>query len=447
MIERLSEKYLNKMKELLGDEYDDYLNSFNEKRIHSLRVNNAKISNEEFERICPFKIKRIPWIENGYYFDENDRPSKHPYYYAGLYYLQEPSAMTPANVLPIEKGDIVLDACAAPGGKSLELASKLGDSGLLVSNDISVSRAYSLLKNLELGGHKNIYVMAEDISKLSKKFVKSFDKILIDAPCSGEGMLRKDPSIIKEWEDKGNEYYANLQKDIVKSAVSMLKDGGMMVYSTCTFDKSEDEDIVSYILSLDDDLKLERINEYEGFTRGIDMDEAIRLYPHKLQGEGHFVALVKKDTPKTVTVKKKHVSKIDSKEAEEFIKLIKRDFDDGYFEIINNNLYFIPEYDFEKKGLRILRSGLLMGEIKKHSFEPSMALALNLKMDEFKNVINLSVDDKRVISYLKGETISVPEAKDGWVLVCVNGYSLGFGKMQSGIMKNKYAKEWRYKGD
>ena len=445
MIERLSEKYLNKMKELLGDEYDDYLNSFNEKRIHSLRVNNAKISNEEFERICPFKIKRIPWIENGYYFDENDRPSKHPYYYAGLYYLQEPSAMTPANVLPIEKGDIVLDACAAPGGKSLELASKLGDSGLLVSNDISVSRAYSLLKNLELGGHKNIYVMAEDISKLSKKFVKSFDKILIDAPCSGEGMLRKDPSIIKEWEDKGNEYYANLQKDIVKSAVSMLKDGGMMVYSTCTFDKSEDEDIVSYILSLDDDLKLERISEYEGFTRGIDMDEAIRLYPHKLQGEGHFVALVKKDTPKTVTVKKKHVSKIDSKEAEEFIKLIKRDFDDGYFEIINNNLYFIPEYDFEKKGLRILRSGLLMGEIKKHSFEPSMALALNLKMNEFKNVINLSVDDKRVISYLKGETISVPEAKDGWVLVCVNGYSLGFGKMQSGIMKNKYAKEWRYK--
>ena len=445
MIERLSEKYLNKMKELLGDEYDDYLNSFNEKRIHSLRVNNAKISNEEFERICPFKIKRIPWIENGYYFDESDRPSKHPYYYAGLYYLQEPSAMTPANVLPIEKGDIVLDACAAPGGKSLELASKLGDSGLLVSNDISVSRAYSLLKNLELGGHKNIYVMAEDISKLSKKFVKSFDKILIDAPCSGEGMLRKDPSIIKEWEDKGNEYYANLQKDIVKSAVSMLKDGGMMVYSTCTFDKSEDEDIVSYILSLDDDLKLERISEYEGFTRGIDMDEAIRLYPHKLQGEGHFVALVKKDTPKTVTVKKKHVSKIDSKEAEEFIKLIKRDFDDGYFEIINNNLYFIPEYDFEKKGLRILRSGLLMGEIKKHSFEPSMALALNLKMNEFKNVINLSVDDKRVISYLKGETISVPETKDGWVLVCVDGYSLGFGKMQNGIMKNKYAKEWRYK--
>lgn len=445
MIERLSEKYLNKMKELLGDEYDDYLNSFNEKRIHSLRVNNAKISNEEFERICPFKIKRIPWIENGYYFDESDRPSKHPYYYAGLYYLQEPSAMTPANVLPIEKGDIVLDACAAPGGKSLELASKLGDSGLLVSNDISVSRAYSLLKNLELGGHKNIYVMAEDISKLSKKFVKSFDKILIDAPCSGEGMFRKDPSIIKEWEDKGNEYYANLQKDIVKSAVSMLKDGGMMVYSTCTFDKSEDEDIVSYILSLDDDLKLERISEYEGFTRGIDMDEAIRLYPHKLQGEGHFVALVKKDTPKTVTVKKKHVSKIDSKEAEEFIKLIKRDFDDGYFEIINNNLYFIPEYDFEKKGLRILRSGLLMGEIKKHSFEPSMALALNLKMNEFKNVINLSVDDKRVISYLKGETISVPETKDGWVLVCVDGYSLGFGKMQNGIMKNKYAKEWRYK--
>lgn len=445
MTERLSKKYLDKMKKLLGDEYDDYLNSFNSKRIHSLRVNNAKISNEKFERICPFKIQRIPWIENGYYFDESDRPSKHPYYFAGLYYLQEPSAMTPANILPIEKGDIVLDACAAPGGKSLELASKLGDSGLLVSNDISVSRAYSLLKNLELGGHKNIYVMAEDISKLSKKFAKFFDKILIDAPCSGEGMFRKDPSIIKEWEDRGNEYYSRVQKDIVSSAVTMLKDGGMMVYSTCTFDKGEDEDIVSYILSLDESLKLERIKDYEGFARGIDMDEAIRLYPHKLQGEGHFVALIRKDAVKTVTVKKKHISKIDSKEAEEFIRLIKRDFDDGYFETIGNNLYFIPEYDIEKKGLRILRSGLLMGEIKKHSFEPSMALALNLKMDEFKNVINMNIDDSRVISYLKGETISVPEADDGWILVCVDGYSLGFGKMQGGIMKNKYAKEWRYK--
>lgn len=433
------------MQRLLGDEYQDYLRSFDEMRHQGLRVNTSKISVEEFERICPFEIERIPWIENGYYYKDDLRPSKHPYYYAGLYYLQEPSAMTPANIMPVEKGDIILDACAAPGGKSLELANKLDGTGLLISNDISVSRAHSLLKNLELGGHQNIYVMAEDITELSLEFNETFDKILIDAPCSGEGMFRKDPSIIKEWEDKGNEYYANIQKEIVKSAIKMLKDGGMMVYSTCTFDESENEDIIRFILSLDDRLKAVRIKDYEGFTRGIEMDEAIRLYPHKLKGEGHFVALIQKAASKVKTEKYKYPSVNIGDEAKEFIKLIKRDFNDGHFEIIGSNLYYVPDYDIKHKGLRILRSGLLMGEIKKHSFEPSMALALNLKMHEFRNVINLNSDDQRVISYLKGETITVADAQDGWILVCVDGYPLGFGKMQKGVMKNKYAKEWRYR--
>ncbi|MBR3005210.1 MAG: RsmB/NOP family class I SAM-dependent RNA methyltransferase, partial [Erysipelotrichaceae bacterium] len=192
---KLPEEYLEKMKELLKDEYDDYLQSFEEERVYGLRVNTAKICVEDFLKIAPFHLKPIPWTSDGFYYDPDDLPSKHPYYFAGLYYLQEPSAMLPAEVLPIEEGDIVLDCCAAPGGKSSKLANKLNGSGLLIANDISVSRAQVLLKTLESQGVKNAYVMAEDVTSL-KQYEAFFDKILLDAPCSGEGMFRKESELI-----------------------------------------------------------------------------------------------------------------------------------------------------------------------------------------------------------------------------------------------------------
>ena len=236
----LPEKYTESMKMMLGDEYDSYIESFNDKRLYGLRVNNLKISTEDFLKICPFKLEPVPWIENGFYYSEDDKPAKHPYYFAGLYYIQEPSAMTPANVLPIEEGDVVFDMCAAPGGKSTELAAKLNKTGLIITNDISNSRAKALLKNVEVFGVPNLCVLNEDPVGIASRFSGFFDKVLIDAPCSGEGMFRKDNKLIKAWEKNGPEFYSQIQRNIILAGADMLKPGGKLLYSTCTFSKLED---------------------------------------------------------------------------------------------------------------------------------------------------------------------------------------------------------------
>lgn len=195
---KLPEKFENKMKELLQDEYDNYLQCYDEPRYYGLRVNTNKISVEDFLKIAPWSLTPVPWIPNGFYYDgDKIQPSKHPYYFAGLYYLQEPSAMTPASRIPVEPGERVLDVCAAPGGKATELGAKLKGEGVLIANDISNSRARGLLKNLELFGIGNMMVISEEPGKLVEYFPEYFDKILIDAPCSGEGMFRKDKKMVK----------------------------------------------------------------------------------------------------------------------------------------------------------------------------------------------------------------------------------------------------------
>ena len=210
-----------KMRGLLGGEMDAYLACYEEPRYYGLRVNTGKISVGEFRKICPFEITPIPWIENGFYYDgEKVSPAKHPYYFAGLYYLQEPSAMTPANRLPIEPGDRVLDVCAAPGGKATELGARLRGEGLLIANDISSSRANGLLKNIEVFGIGNVAVLCEEPGKLEAYFPEYFDKILIDAPCSGEGMFRKDKKMVKAWEEHGPEYFSAILYDKPKKSIA-----------------------------------------------------------------------------------------------------------------------------------------------------------------------------------------------------------------------------------
>ena len=261
----LPQNYLDAMKELLKEDYEDYLASFEEKRLYGLRINTLKISVEDFLKISPFELEPIPWIENGFYFHEEDKPAKHPYYFAGLYYIQEPSAMTPANVLPVEDGDVVFDMCAAPGGKSTELGAKLDRTGLLITNDISNSRAKALLKNVEVFGIPNLCVLSEDPKKIADRFTGFFDKVLIDAPCSGEGMFRKDNKLIKSWEKNGPEFYSKIQRDIVLSGADMLKPGGKMLYSTCTFSKLEDEETIRHLLRERPEMHLIPIPSYEGF--------------------------------------------------------------------------------------------------------------------------------------------------------------------------------------
>lgn len=448
-------QFLENMKELLSpEEYQAYLDSYQEERVYGLRVNTNKITPEEFETICPFPIKRIPWIPNGYYYEGSSKPAKDPYYFAGLYYLQEPSAMTPAWELPIEPGDRVLDLCAAPGGKSTELAAKLKGKGILVSNDISNSRAKALLKNLELFGIPNALITSEAPYKLAERFQGYFDKILIDAPCSGEGMFRKDQAVIRSWIEHGNDFYVKLQKEIVSYALQMLKPGGMLLYSTCTFSPLEDEQIVQFMLEQDPSLELVEPVWYEGFDHGHpewadgnpDLTRCVRIWPHRMKGEGHFLAMVKKhgETPLERAGRSSGRNETFPEEMESFLNEIRRKWDVSEVELRQEKAMLPPPADRDLKGLRILRSGLLLGECRKNRFEPSQALAMTLKKEEFGNCLDLSRDDVRVIKYLKGETIEADEPMKGWVLICVDGYPLGFGKASGTTIKNKYLAGWRW---
>ena len=456
---KLPEQFENKMKEILKDEFSAYIACYDEPRYYGLRVNTNKISVEKFKEICPFEIKQIPWIENGFYYDgENVVPSKHPYYFAGLYYLQEPSAMTPANRLPVEPGDRVLDVCAAPGGKATELGAKLDGTGVLVCNDISNSRAKGLLKNIEVFGIGNVLVLSEEPGKLESYFPEYFDKILIDAPCSGEGMFRKDKKMVKAWEEHGPEFFANIQKSIILQAARMLKPGGMMLYSTCTFDGRENEGMIEHLIETYPEFEILDMSPYDGFCPGMpeltksgkeDFAKTVRIFPHRMQGEGHFLALLRKGKENQVTqlkAAKKGIKKL-PEDLAEFLKDISWEIDALRLDIHGERVYYMPDDIPDVKGIRFLRTGLLLGELKKNRFEPSQALAMCLKKDEYKKTIDLSVDDDRIRRYLKGETLEVDDlvkSKDkGWYLVCVDSFPLGFGKLGNGTLKNKYLPGWR----
>ncbi len=455
----LPASFEEKMRTLLGEEMDAYLACYEEPRYYGMRVNTSKISAEEFRKICPFEITPIPWIKNGFYYDgEHVSPAKHPYYFAGLYYLQEPSAMTPANRLPVEPGDKVLDVCAAPGGKATELGARLRGEGLLVANDISSSRAKGLLKNIEVFGIGNILVLSEEPGKLEQYFTEYFDKILIDAPCSGEGMFRKDKKMVKAWEEHGPEYFCKIQRSIILQAARMLKPGGMMLYSTCTFDSRENESIIGQLRKEYPEFQILEIASYEGFREGMpeameDPDEEIRktvrIFPHRMKGEGHYLALLRKGEaviPGELPVKKKGAGKI-PEAVDEFFRDVSWRLDGARLDIHGERVYYMPQGLPDVRGIRFLRTGLLLGELKKNRFEPSQALAMYLKKEEYAHCIDLPAEDERIRRYLKGETLDVeelvPVKEKGWRLVCVDGYPLGWGKLSKGMLKNKYLPGWR----
>ena len=462
---RLPEIFLREMKELLGEEYDAWLNTYDAPGYRGLRVNTTKISPKAFRELSAFSMEPVPWTGNGFYLEGEERASRHPYYAAGLYYLQEPSAMTPAACLPIEEGDRVLDLCAAPGGKATELAARLHGTGVLVANDISNSRAKALLKNLELFGAGNILVTSGTPERLCRYFEGWFDKILIDAPCSGEGMFRKEPVMVKDWEEHGPSYYATIQKEIVTWAAKLLKPGGLLVYSTCTFSPQENEETLNYLKGLEGGFRLLPLPlpvpaAKLGFQPGKQgCAEAGRLYPHHIHGEGHFVALLQKGSAENrgtgdgkTSVSGTRASKA-LKLPEEwlaFAKDLKLSWDPARFRLYDGRLYLLPDPLLNQniRGLRFLRTGLYLGEVKQKRFEPSQALAMFLRREDFTRTVDLTVSDERVLRYLKGETLDVEDrisAKEkGWCLVCLDGFPLGWGKLAGGTLKNKYYPGWRW---
>lgn len=440
-------EYQRAMEGLLGEEYEAYLTSFAAERLYGLRVNTLKTTPEELAEKGIFSLSPVPWCPEGFYYAEGERPAKHPYYHAGLYYLQEPSAMTPGAVLPVFPGERVLDICAAPGGKSTQLAAKLAGEGLLVANDISAGRAKSLLKNIELCGIRNAIVMSEPPARLAERFVGYFDKILIDAPCSGEGMFRKEPDMVKSWTPELLAFCREQQADILEHCAGMLKDGGLLLYSTCTFAREENEESIGVFLERHPEFSLIPIEKSHGFAPGLPpFGDCARLYPHKIQGEGHFVALLRKTGGETFCRIKTEKS-ISEKQMEGFLEFAGaylNGIPKGIFRIYGDSLCLLPEDAPETKGLRVLRSGWQLGTLKKGRFEPSQAFAMGLKKEDVKYALDLPLADERVLRYLKGETLEAAEAKDGWNLVCVDGFPLGWGKAQKGRLKNKYAVGWKW---
>lgn len=469
MATKLPEAFLEYMKELLGDEYEAYLNSGRCGGFRGLRVNTSKVEAEKFEEISPFPLKRIPWIPNGFYLDADATASLHPYYAAGLYYLQEPSAMTPAAFLPIQEGERVLDLCAAPGGKATELAARLKGTGLLVANDISNSRAKGLLKNLEQLGQGNILVTCESPERLASYFPEFFDKILVDAPCSGEGMFRKDPSMVKDWTEHGPDWYAPIQREIAEQAVRMLKPGGMLLYSTCTFSPRENEGTVAHLLEYDPSFQVLPLPEYEGFAPGRpelaehriketyllrQLEHCVRIYPHRMQGEGHFLALLQKSgtlLPEGSCGKSK--ASFACPEWEQFAKALGIHIPPESLRLYDDKLYSLPKplWNHSIRGLRFLRTGLYLGDVGKKRFTPSQPLAMTLRKDTCAAYADFASSDQRIIRYLKGETLLLedgdPNAElsgSGWCLVCVDGFPLGWGKLVNGQLRNKYYPGWRW---
>lgn len=485
---QLPEAYSESMRKLLGEEYKDYECSLQQESYAALRINTGKISREKWEKICPFQVAEVPWTDKGFYYNPTIvHPAKHPYYFAGLYYIQEPSAMIPASILPVEPGDRVLDLCAAPGGKATELAAKLSEEGLLVANDISVSRTMALAKNLQMAGASKAVVTAETPEHLAEYFPEYFDRILIDAPCSGEGMFRREPGMIRDWLEHGPEYYADIQRQILTSAYGMLKPGGSLVYSTCTFSVTEDEGMIQWFLREFSDMEVCPVERKPGFSEGrSDMLEdteyaeqlknCIRIFPHRAKGEGHFAVLLQKGQAeqadsgddrrreshsygknmaagKNCCGKKQsryvgkgsHKQAIPEKdwkdEAEAWIRKLK--LSNGTLLCKKQTVMLAPEETGMIQGLRVIQNGLILGECRKR-LEPSPQLALALTKTAETERLTLSAEDIRVTKYLKGETIEAETDYKGYVLVCVDGYPLGWAKSSgNGMLKNKYYAGWR----
>jgi len=402
-------------------EYNAFMASLDKPRQRGLRINTLKITTEDFEGHFP-NLEAVAWCAEGrYYTNQSEAPlGKNPLYNAGLYYIQEPSAMSAAAILDVQKGEKVLDLCASPGGKSTQIASSLAGEGLLVSNDANFSRIPQLVRNIEMAGITNSIILCETPERLAPHFPAYFDKILVDAPCSGEGMFRKDPSARTAWDATKPARLAVIQKNILHHAAQMVADGGYLAYSTCTFNTTENEDVATYFL--------EQNKNFEQVSQ-------TRIFPHAHKGEGHFVALFRKTTPKTdntdVQVQTRP-QKLD-KDFQNFLDTYQITLPEGDIKSHNDKLFIPPTIYPDLSGLRVIRAGLLLGILKKQRFEPSYALAMALKPDNFANTINLPNHHPNITKLLGGETFVVDNAKDGYNLFCVEGYPIGFAK----ILKNR----------
>ena len=430
----LPELFLNRMKAQLGEEYQAYLQSLERPRAVALRFNPLKGDAPELS----FVGNNVPWEPNGYYYDPATRPGLHPYHEAGVYYLQEASAMSAVVLLDPQPGERICDLCAAPGGKTSQIAGRMMGEGFLLCNEYSPKRAKILSRNMERMGVANALVTNENTEKLAKRFVNFFDRVLIDAPCSGEGMFRKEEAAVTDWSQEAVEMCARRQAEILHNGAQLVRPGGRLVYSTCTFAPEENEQAIAEFLQQHPEFSLEQVDAPWFTPAGKGQ---FRLWPHKLLGEGHFAAVLRKNGDEEADGSGCQGEKL-PKEWVSFAKELNIKLPEGKAISFGQSLYWAPTDMPELKGLKVERPGLELGVVKKDRFEPSHALALWLKTCA--NVEKFTADSAEIDKYLHGDVVN--STKKGWCLVTVDGFSLGWGKGDGRVLKNHYPKGLRRLG-
>lgn len=488
---QLPQEFLCRMQDMLREAYPAFLRSYEDEKVQALRVNALKGTREEFLKKASFgSFREVSWEKNGLYYAEGSgcAPGKHPFHEAGVYYIQEPSAMAPAVYLEAAPGERILDLCAAPGGKTTQIASYMQNQGLLVCNEIHPARAKILSENVERMGIRNALVTNETPQRLAEVFDGYFDRILVDAPCSGEGMFRKNEEACSEWSAEQVQRCADRQDQILDCADRMLRPGGRLVYATCTFASAENEGSIARFLGRHSEYQILEVEKQDGMSAGVpkwayygvgssdssgrkavhdadcdcsvrtDADRqdsirhTIRLFPHLIQGEGHYLAVLQKqgDVPKGYQAYLANGLQkgISIKDAIDFCQFQQEALQVDLLENASERLlrfgeqlYLMPERMPSINKLKVLRAGLHLGTLKKNRFEPSHALALALRKEDVRHCVELGTEEN-ARAYLGGMTLQY-DGEKGWYLMCYKGYSIGWGKLAGQVLKNHYPKGLR----
>lgn len=458
--------FLERMQQLLKEDYPAFISSYVEVPKVGLRVNTLKISVTDFYMISPYPLKPVPWCSSGFIVPEADPLEgkiplgKHPYHIAGLFYLQEPSSMLPPEMLNPQPDERVLDLAAAPGGKTTHLAALMQNQGLLVANEIHPKRVWELVKNLERCGVCNAMVTNETPERLAQYLEGFFDKVLVDAPCSGEGMFRKNPHARLEWKPTVVLGCAARQQVILESAARLVRLGGYLLYSTCTFSPEENEGVLTRFLADHPEFEIVDVPRREGFLPGrpdwvgadapLELAHAVRLMPHQSPGEGHFAVLLRKEVgsqPKTPPANRS--TRIPHSNLQAFAEFCENTLTDqgrdkvlssGRLALLGTFLYLLPPNLPDWRGLRVIHPGWWLGRYKKNRFEPSHALARGLTSQDTRACLDLGLEDAHLEAYLHGKNISLNRGNNSfaWILVTLEGHPLGWGKAVGNVLKNYY---------
>lgn len=464
----LPERFLTRMQAQLGDDYAAFLSSYEQPPSVGLRVNTLKLTPDQFLSLAPNMptqlplppdaidsslLTPIPWVPAGFTMSPNTRPGKHPYHAAGLYYLQDPAAQAAAELMAPQPGERILDLAAAPGGKATHIAALLQGQGFLLANDVHPRRVRDLARNIERWGGRNVAITNETPSRLAAHFGSYFDRVLVDVPCSGEGMFRKDPTARTDWTPRLVESCASRQDAILEDAARLVSPGGYLVYSTCTFAPEEDEGTLSRFMTDNPDFEMISVPNFSGFERAhpdwldnpdlsLGLQRAVRLWPHKGPGEGHFIALLQRSAQSY-----RHPGKLTPLQPSALPKPAADDFARFARETLNwqppqnqlafqgSHLYLLPDSLPDLKGLCVIHWGWWLGTARKNRFKPSHALAVGLKAEDVQQTLPLRAGETDLHRYLRGEVLSIA-GRDGWILVTVDGYPLGWGKCVRGRLKS-----------